>query len=73
MFERINEGRGGRNRPMFEFKDSIMYDFHKLGVGLAYRTLFGLVWRWHDAYLRGILKAGDEEVWIVDSIMNGFH
>ena len=47
VFERNPEGRRRRGRPKFGWKDSILDDYQKLGVGLAWRTvaLDRAVWR----------------------------
>ena len=47
VFERNPEGRRRRGRPKLRLKDSVLEDYQKLGVGLAWRiaTLDRAVWR----------------------------
>ena len=47
VFERNPEGRRRRGRPKLRWKDSLLEDYQKLGVGLAWRTvaLDRAVWR----------------------------
>ena len=47
VFERNPEGRRGRCRPKLKWKDSVLEDYQKLGVGLAWRiaALDRAVWR----------------------------
>ena len=47
VFERNPEGRRRIGRPKFRWKDSVLEDYQKLGVGLTWRTapLDRAVWR----------------------------
>ena len=47
VFERNPDRRRRRGRPKLRWKDSVLEDYQKLGVGLAWRTsaLDPAVWR----------------------------
>ena len=38
VFERIPEGRPGRDRPSLIWKDSVIENYNKLGTNIAWRT-----------------------------------